>query len=241
MTALTLSDIISQAESLGSARTKKQYISQGAVEPLFGNTITSLKPIAKKLLKQDNTQDLAFELYNTGNYDLMYLAGMIVDPTLMTKADFDGWMTKAYFHMISDYIIAVSLSEVDIAQEVADAWILSSEDLYKSAGYSTYSWKIASSPDTLFNKNNLLKMLNTVEATIHDASGRAKYSMYYFLYNVGVSYTPLHEEAMAVANRIGDVTIIDAKEKTRTYSASKEIMKQVDKGKLGFKRRNVRC
>lgn len=241
MSNLTLSDVSAQAENAGSERIKKRYMSQGAMEPLFGNTITSLKPIAKQILRQNNTQKIAFDLYETGNYDLMYLAGMIVDPTQMTKDHFNHWMTKAYFYMISDYIIAVSLSEVDLAFEVADEWICSDEDLYKSAGYATYSWKLASSPDEIFNLDKIKAMLIDVETTIHKTSNRAKYAMYYFLYNVGVSYMPLHKEAIETAKVIGDVEVVDSKGKVHIYNALIEITKQIDQGKLGFKRKYVRC
>lgn len=44
---LDLKMISQEAEDKGNMRTKKMYMSKGAVEPLFGNTISSLKPIAK--------------------------------------------------------------------------------------------------------------------------------------------------------------------------------------------------
>ena len=101
-------------------KNEENYVSQGASEPLFGVASGALKPIAKKMKKN---QPLAEELYATGNYDAMYLAGMIADPKKMTPADFDRWIEKAYFHMISDFIVAVTLAETDIAQEVADKFI----------------------------------------------------------------------------------------------------------------------
>lgn len=110
-------------------RTKKVYMQQGAREPLFGVATGAMKPIVRKI-KIDQT--LAEELYATGNYDAMYLAGMIADPKAMTEEDFDRWMESAYFYMISDYIVAVTLSETDIAQAVSDRWIASGRELYES-------------------------------------------------------------------------------------------------------------
>lgn len=52
----------------------------------------------------------------------MYFAGVIADPKAMTASDFDRWMDTAYFYMLSDYVVAVTLSESDIAQDVADNW-----------------------------------------------------------------------------------------------------------------------
>lgn len=124
------------------------YMSNGAHEPLFGVATGAMKPIAKKI-KID--QALAEELYATGNYDAMYFAGVIADPKAMTVEDFNRWIEAAYFYMLSDYVVAVTLAEAPIAQEVADAWIASGEELKMSAGWSCYCWllgiaRIASFP-----------------------------------------------------------------------------------------------
>lgn len=88
-----------------------------------------MKPIFKKT---KINQPLAEQLYATGNYDAMYFAGIIADPNAMTEADYDRWMDAAYFYMLSDFVVAVTLAEADIAQEVADKWIASGEELRMS-------------------------------------------------------------------------------------------------------------
>lgn len=121
--------VLEELESLGSERTKKDYMQQGAREPLFGVATGAMKPIVRKI---KINQAFAEKLYATGNYDAMYLVGMIADPIAMTETDFDRWMESAYFYMISDYIVAVTLSETDIAQVVSDRWIASGKELYGS-------------------------------------------------------------------------------------------------------------
>ena len=112
--------VMQELEDLSKPRMKKIYLSNGAQEPLFGVTTGEMKPMSKKIKKN---QPLAEELYATGNYDAMYFAGIISDPKVMTELDFDRWMDAAYFYMLSDFVVAVTLSESDIAQEVADKWI----------------------------------------------------------------------------------------------------------------------
>ena len=65
----------------------------------------------------------------------MYFAGIIADPKAMTEADYDRWIEQAYFYMISDFVVAVTLAESDIAQHVSDKWIASGEELKMSAGW----------------------------------------------------------------------------------------------------------
>ncbi len=92
-------EVMTELESLGKERTKKMYLSNGAVEPLFGVTTGSMKPMGKAI-KID--QDLAEELYASGNYDAMYFAGVIADANAMTEADYDRWMDQAYCFMLAD-------------------------------------------------------------------------------------------------------------------------------------------
>jgi 3-methyladenine DNA glycosylase AlkD len=230
--------VLQELELLSSERTKKIYMQQGAHEPLFGVATGAMKPIAKKIKAN---QVLADELYATGNYDAMYLAGMIADPKSMTEADFNRWMEGANFYMISDFIVAVTLAETDLAQAVSDRWIATGKELYVSAGYSCYCWLLGNRKDEEFNREKLYAMLETVEKTIHSNPDRAKYAMNNFVSTVGVSYIPLHEKAVSVANTIGTVDVFRANTKCRVPVAADEIKKAVDKGRLGFKRKNVRC
>ncbi len=235
---MELIEIMSEIESLGSERTKKIYESQGARKPLFGVASGALKPIAKKIKRN---QPLAEQLYATGNYDAMYLAGMIADPKNMTPADFDRWIEKAYFHMISDFIVAVTLAETDFAQEVADKFIASGNELVMSAGWSCYEWLIGSRKDAEFNLSKILSMLETVEKLIHFEPNRTRAAMNGFVIAVGVSFIPLHEEAMRTAERIGEVSVSLGERACRIPNAFESIKNQRDKGRLGFKRKNVRC
>ena len=235
---MNLEMVMQELEALGKERTKKIYISNGAKEPLFGVATGAMKPIAKKI---KINQTLAEELYATGNYDAMYFAGIIADPKAMTESDFDRWMDSAYFYMLSDYVVAVTLAEADIAQEVADKWIGSGEELRMSAGWSCYCWLLGNRQDFEFPESKIANMLEIVKNTIHDSPERTKSSMNNFLYTVGVSYLPLHEKAVETAKDVGTVEVKRDKKKNSFLKAYESIQKEVDRGKLGFKRKYVRC
>ncbi len=235
---MDVQEILSELEALGTERNKKVYIQNGAREPLFGVAVGAMKPIAKKIKKN---QTIADALYSSGNYDAMYLSGMIAEPKIMTKSDFERWMENAYFYMISDYIVAVTLAESEFAIEISDQWIESGKELYVSAGYSCYCWLLGNRKDEEFDKEKILKMLETVEKSIHDRPNRAKYAMNNFVSTVGISYMPLHEKAVEAAKAIGKVDVFMGKKKCAVPVASEYIQKASDKGQLGFKRKNVRC
>ncbi|AMQ07819.1 DNA alkylation repair protein [Sporosarcina psychrophila] len=235
---MNLELVMQELEALGKERMKKMYMSNGAHEPLFGVATGAMKPIVKKIKMN---QPLAEELYATGNYDAMYFAGIIAEPNVMTEADYDRWIDEAYFYMLSDYVVAVTLSESDIAQEVADKWIASGEELRMSAGWSCYCWLLGNRLDIEFSETKISDMLDMVKNTIHDSPERTKSAMNNFIYTVGISYLPLHEKAIETAKAIGIVEIKRDKKKNSFLNAYESIQKEVDRGKLGFKRKHVRC
>lgn len=91
---MTAEEILDELEALGSASTKKMLMKNyGIREPFFGVKIGDLKMIQKRIKKD---YQLALDLYDSGNYDAMYLAGLIADDARMTKKDLRRWVKKAY-------------------------------------------------------------------------------------------------------------------------------------------------
>ena len=232
---MTCPEVLAELEALGNARMKKLYLGRGAREPLFGVATGAMKPLFRQIRKD---QPLAEALYATGNYDAMYFAGMIADPQAMSEADFDRWLAAAYFPMLSDYVVAVTLAEADCAQSVADRWITSDRELTLSAGWACYEWLLGWRPDSAFDPQKLLAMLQRVQASIHTQPDQARYAMNQFVIAVGVSYRPLHAEALATAQAIGEVRKTSGE---ALLPATEAIQRAVAKGQLGFKRRAVRC
>lgn len=235
---MNLEMVMQELETLGKERMKKIYQLNGAHEPLFGVATGEMKPIFKKI---KHNQPLAEQLYATGNYDAMYFAGVIADPKVMSEADFERWMDKAYFYMLSDFVVAVTLAETDIAQEVSDKWIASDMELKMSAGWNCYCWLLGNRPDREFSEGKIADMLELVKNTIHDAPDRTKYAMNNFMYTVGVSYLPLHDKAVEIAKEVGLVEVNPGSAKSKFLNASVNIQKVADKGRIGFKRKHVRC
>lgn len=230
--------VLTALADLGSAQIKKRYISQGAREPLFGVAVGAMKPLFKQV---GINQTLADALYATGNYDAMYFAGMIADPLHMTAEDFNRWMESAYFYMISDFIVAVTLAESTIAQDAALNWIDRSEPLYRSAGYHCFCWLIGNRKDSELDEGVILNLLEDAASTIHQSSDPVKNAMNNFIITVGISYRPLHERALYLARQTGLVQSSAEGGLKFFTDAAAEIEKAQHKNRIGFKRRHVRC
>lgn len=231
-------EIMKELENLGNEQTKNTYIRHGAKEPLYGVTTGKLKPLARRIKKN---YKLSMELYETGNYDAMYLAGMIAEPIKMSKMDFKEWIKGAYCHGIADYVVSVALAGSRHAPNIADEWIKSDKELYASAGWSSYCWLISYQNDDFFDKEKLHSYLKEIEKNIHFSPNRVRYAMNNFVIAVGTSYKPLHKEALETAKKIGKVFVDMGNTSCKTPLATEYIQKAIQKQKIGFKRKNIRC
>src|SRR5260370_42082475 len=117
---MTVSEILDELKSLGSPSTKKVLMKHGAKEPFFGNKVSDLKKIQKRVKKD---YQLALDLYATGNTDAMYLAGLIADDAKMTRNDLQLWAEGAYWHMLAGYTVPWVASGSPHGWELALKWI----------------------------------------------------------------------------------------------------------------------
>ena len=81
---MTADEIVTELKALGREGYKKILLNHGVREPVFGVKIEDLKKIQKRVKKNYR---LALDLYDTGVYDAMYLAGLIADDPKMTQTD----------------------------------------------------------------------------------------------------------------------------------------------------------
>lgn len=235
---MNVDSVMRELEALGTAHTKRSYLSRGIREPLFGVATGAMKPLKKRI---GVDQELANELWDTGNFDAMYFAGMIADLRVMTEADFEYWIDGAYSSMLSDFVVAVTLAESELALSIADRWIRSDDENRASAGWACYEWLLGWRPDSYFEIDSLRDLLELAVVTLRQATLRVARAANGFIVAVGVSYLPLHDEALRLAETVGVVKVDAEGEQKTLASAADQIRKAAEKGRLGFKRRAVRC
>lgn len=235
---MTLQEVMAELEAQGSEQTKKILTKHGAREPFFGVKVEYLKKIQKKTKKD---YELALELYDTGNSDAMYLAGLIADETKMTKTDLNNWAENAYWYMISDYTVAWVAAESKFGLELALEWINSDKEFVSSAGWATLSSLVALKDDAELNIELLSNLLERVEKTIHQAKNRTRYTMNGFVISIGTYVVPLTENALAVGKKIGKVSVNVGETSCKVPIAVDYIEKNRKMGRIGKKRKIARC
>jgi 3-methyladenine DNA glycosylase AlkD len=153
-------DVMSELERLGTAQTRKTYSRHGAPESMFGVKIGDLKPLAKKLKGQ---QELALALYETGNSDAMYLAGLVADGGKMSKKQLEQWAKGANWYLLAECTIPGVACESPHAADLARKWIKSKNESIAAAGWATWSGIVATREDEELDLSEIRGLLKQVE------------------------------------------------------------------------------
>lgn len=235
---MTLEEVMKKLEEMGTEQTKLTFFRHGAKEPYFGVRVGDLKKLVKHVKKD---QELALALYDTGNSDAMYLAGLAVNPKLMSKEALQAWVEKAYWYMLAEYTVAGVTAESPYAHELAMEWIHSDEEMIATCGWSTYLNYLSITPDENLNLEEIRKLLHQAETTIHQEKNRVRYSMNNFVICVGAYVEDLHEEAVAVAAKIGKVHVDVGQTACKVPLATEYIKKIEDRNKIGAKKKTCIC
>jgi len=234
---MQLKEVMTQLEELGTEQTKKTFIRHGAKEPLFGVKVGDLKKLVK-FVKKD--QELAFALYDTGNSDAMYLAGLSVNPKTMKKAALQAWVKQAYWYSLAEYTVAGVAAESPYALELAREWMQSDKEMIATCGWSTYANYVSITPDDQLDLKEISDLLHQIESTIHQERNRVRYTMNAFVISVGAYVAALKEEAKQVAAQIGKVHVDVGQTACKVPLAAEYIAKVEERG-AGRKRKTCIC
>ncbi len=235
---MKLDQVMNELEKRGSEQQRKTYRNHGADGEMFGVKIGDLKVIAKKIKGE---QALALELYRTGNLDAMYLAGLVADGAKMSRKDLGAWAKAAPPAMISEYTVPWVACESEFARDLALEWIDSKKESVATAGWNTYSGIVATTADERLDLDEIGKLLERVAKEIHSAPNRVRYCMNSFVIGVGCSVKPLLAKAKATAKSIGAVEVDMGKTACKVPPALDYIQKVESMGKLGAKRKTIKC
>ena len=200
----TVDQVLTELKKKGSAQTRKTFLRHGAPSDIFGVKIGDLKTVAKKIR---GNQSLACELYETGNSDAMYLAGIVADGSQMSKAQLEAWAKGATWHMLAEYTVPGVATESPYAHDLALKWIKSKKELVASSGWCTYAGIVATRPDEELDLGEIEELLNHIVNQIHAAPNYVRSTMNGFVIAVGTYVKPLLKQAKRAAKTIGAVSV----------------------------------
>jgi 3-methyladenine DNA glycosylase AlkD len=235
---MTAEQVLNELAALGSEQTKKTWLRHGAQEPVFGVKIGDMKKLQKRIKKD---QKLALDLYNSGNADAMYFAGLIADETKITKKDLQKWAKEATWAMLSQYTVAWVAAESRFGWELGLEWIDSKKEQIAVAGWSTLASLVAITSDEELDLLALGRLLDRIVKEIHDAPNRVRYAMNCFVIAVGGYVKALTVKSIQAAKKIGKVEVDVGETDCKVPDAAGYIEMMKQRGSWGKKRKMARC
>ena len=235
---MTAKEILAELKPLGSDSYKKVMANHGVKEPSFGVKISDLQKIQKRIKKD---YQLALDLYDTGNYDAMYLAGLIADDARMTRRNLERWLANATHSPLVSYTVPWVAAGSPHGWELALEWIDSTKPLTAEAGWATLRSLVSTQDDSELDLPELKRLLERVRKNIHQAPNDVRSSMNSFVIAVGSFVEPLTDTAIQTAEKIGPVSIDMGNTSCQVPFAPDAIRKVQKRGTIGKKRKSAKC
>ena len=233
---MTAKAILEEIKPLGLDSYKKVLLNHGVKEPCFGVKVEELKKIQKRIKKDYR---LALDLYDTGVYDAMYLAGLIADDAQMTSQDLQRWVEKACRPLAGSTVPWVAAGSRH-GRKLALEWIESDKDLVAAAGWATLSSLVSIKDDAELDLAELKRLLERAQQTIHQAPDRVRAQMNGFVIAVGSYVKALTNFAIQIGEKIGSVTVDVGNTACQVPFAPDYIRKVEKRGAIGKKRKTAK-
>jgi 3-methyladenine DNA glycosylase AlkD len=160
-----------------------------------GVNLTKLRTVAKRLKTQ---QELALELWATGDSAARLLALLICRPKAFGRDELDAMLREARTPKVHDWLVNYVVKKSPHAEELRLAWFADPDAVVASAGWTLTSERVTKKPDGL----DLVKLLDIIEAEMKEAPDRLQWAMNHCLAQIGIDHPEHRARAMDIGERL---------------------------------------
>ncbi|MEU5524519.1 DNA alkylation repair protein [Streptomyces sp. NPDC047860] len=160
-----------------------------------GVNLGKLRALAKRLKTQ---QDLARELWRTGDTAARLLALLICRPKAFGRDELDGMLREARVPKVHDWLVNYVVKKSPHAEELRVAWFADPDPVVASAGWALTTERVAKKPEGL----DLPGLLDLVEAEMKDAPDRLQWAMNHCLARIGIEHAEHRPRAIGIGERL---------------------------------------
>ncbi|MEV4347541.1 DNA alkylation repair protein [Actinoplanes sp. NPDC049596] len=160
-----------------------------------GVNLTRLRAVAKRLKTQ---QELARELWATGDTAARLLALLICRPKLFDRAELDRMLREARAPKVHDWLVNYVVKKSPWAEELRLAWLADPDPAVASAGWALTTERVAKRPAGL----DLAALLDVIEAEMKGAPDRLQWAMNHCLAQIGISHPGSRDRAIGIGERL---------------------------------------
>ncbi|MCI0706731.1 MAG: DNA alkylation repair protein [Ignavibacteriae bacterium] len=199
---MTPNDVIKLLEKQKNARGIAAWERMGDKSmKSFGMGMTQLRQVAKKIGKD---HELALKLWESDYYEARVVAALIDDPKKVKLKQVEAQTKSAGFWMLC-YVYTSLIAQTSFAQELAEKWMKSKDDLQRRSGYLVLS-KILKEGTDLDDKF-LESQLETFEQKLQKEENFVKDAMNVAMLAIGMRNKKLNKRAVQAAKKIGTVQV----------------------------------
>lgn len=234
----TVKEVMDALEGMGSESTKKVFINHGCTAPFFGVKVADMKKILKHIKKN---HALALELYDTGNADAQYLAGLATDSSQWTKKDLQHWANTASWHMVAEYSVAWNVAESGFCLELFEEWRNSENAVLQTIAWSSLSSYLLYEKREDIDPGYCEQLLQYVEQNIHQAENRVRYTMNGFVIALGGTEPAFFDRCQAAGKKIGKVEVMMGKTACKVPDIVPYLDNMKNRNRIGNRKKTVKC
>jgi 3-methyladenine DNA glycosylase AlkD len=160
-----------------------------------GVNLGKLRAVAKRLKTQ---QDLARELWGSGDTAARLVALLICRPKDFGRDELDTMMRDARIPKVNDWFVNYVVKKSPHAEGLRVAWFADPDPVVASAGWALTSERVAKKPEGL----DLPRLLDIIEAQMKEAPDRLQWAMNNCLAQIGIEHANLRARALDIGERL---------------------------------------
>lgn len=193
---MTVAEVMTRLEALGSEKMRAMNAKNGAGENQFGVKMGDLRTIAKEIKLNPA---LAEELWNTGNVDAMFLAILLMKPKELSIEDVENKVRSVTFSHLADWLNSYVVKMHPKKEEMREKWMTDSHPSIGRAAWSLTTERISKDPEGL----DLSALLDRIENEMADAPEMSRWTMNFALGTIGIHHAEHRARALAIGEKLG--------------------------------------
>jgi 3-methyladenine DNA glycosylase AlkD len=192
VTGTTVAEVMAELAQLEDPRFREVNARHGDDH---GVNLSKLRALATRLKTQ---QELARELWATGDTAARLLALLICRPKAFERDELDTMLRQARTPKVQDWLVNYVVKKNRHSDELRVVWFADPDPAVASAGWALTAERVAKKPDGL----DLSGLLDVIEAEMKDAPDRLQWSMNSCLAQIGIEYAEHRARAIDIGERL---------------------------------------
>ncbi|WP_433321112.1 DNA alkylation repair protein [Micromonospora chersina] len=160
-----------------------------------GVNLGKLRALAKRLKTQ---QDLACQLWQTGDTAARLLAILVCRPKAFARDELDVMLREARTPKVHDWLVNNVVKKNPHAEQLRVAWSADPDPVVAGAGWALTTERVARRPEDL----DLAGLLDVIEAEMKDAPDRLQWAMNNCLAQIGIDHAEHRARAIDIGERL---------------------------------------